>query len=74
MSISGLNLTISSETPHHNLYCNSSTVKMAAKIDAPGKCELRTVFCFLPAEGWSFAETHHRMTNLYGNTLLEMVV
>lgn len=39
---------------------------MAAMINAPAKCELRSVICFLQAEGYSAAEIHCRMSIVYG--------
>ena len=39
---------------------------MAATIDAPAKCELRSVIRFLQAEGRSAAEIHCRMSKVYG--------
>jgi hypothetical protein len=39
---------------------------MCAAIEIPGKCEIRTVICFLQAEDHSAAEIHCRMTAVYG--------
>lgn len=43
---------------------------MAATLDAPAKCELRSVIRFLQAEGCSAAEIHRRMSNVYGNNVM----
>ena len=45
-------------------------MKMAATIDAPAKCELRSVIRFLPAEGRSAAEIHRRMSKVYGENFM----
>ncbi|GBN64935.1 hypothetical protein AVEN_23301-1 [Araneus ventricosus] len=38
---------------------------MTSRIDAPAKCELRSVIRFLQAEGNSAAEIHRRMSRVY---------
>jgi transposase len=43
---------------------------MAATIDAPAKCELRSVIRFLQAEGRSAAEIHRRMSKVYGENFM----
>ena len=43
---------------------------MAATIDAPAKCELRSVICFLQAEGCIAAEIHRRMSKVYGENFM----
>ena len=43
---------------------------MAATIDAPAKCELRSVIRFLQAEGCSAAEIHCRMSKVYGENFM----
>ena len=45
-------------------------MKMAATIDAPAKCELRSVIRFLQAEGRSAAENHRRMIKVYGENFM----
>ena len=45
-------------------------MNMAATIDAPAKCELRSVIRFLQAEGHSAAEIHRRMSKVYGENFL----
>ena len=45
-------------------------MKMAATIDAPVKCDLRSVISFLQAEGSSAAEIHRRMSNVYGENFM----
>ena len=45
-------------------------VNMAATIDAPAKCELRSVIRFLQAEGRSAAEIHRRMSKVYGENFM----
>jgi len=45
-------------------------VKMAATIDAPAKCELRSVIHFLQAEGRSAAEIHRRMSKVHGENFM----
>ena len=45
-------------------------MKMAATIDAPAKCELRSVIRFLQAEGRSAAEIHSRMSKVYGENFI----
>ena len=45
-------------------------MNMAATIDAPAKCELRSVIHFLQAEGRSAAEIHHRMSKVYGENFM----
>jgi hypothetical protein len=39
---------------------------MCAAIETAGKCKIRTVICFLQAEGHSAAEIHCRMSAVYG--------
>ncbi|XP_046407890.1 histone-lysine N-methyltransferase SETMAR-like [Ischnura elegans] len=43
---------------------------MSAIIDAPAKCELRSVIRFLQAEGHSAAEIHRRMSRVYGENFM----
>ena len=43
---------------------------MAATIDSPAKCELRSVIRFLQVEGNSAAEIHRRMSRVYGETFM----
>jgi len=43
---------------------------MTAMIDAPAKCELRSVIHFLQAEGPSAAEIHRRMNKVYGENFM----
>jgi len=43
---------------------------MAATIDAPAKCELRSVIRFLQAEGHSAAEIYRRMSKVYGENFM----
>lgn len=43
---------------------------MAALIDSPAKCELRSVIRFLQAEGNSAAEIHRRMSRVYGESFI----
>jgi len=43
---------------------------MAATINSPAKCELRSVIRFLQAEGNSAAEIHRRMCQVYGEGLM----
>jgi len=43
---------------------------MAATIDAPAKCESRSVIRFLQAEGRSAAEIHRRMSKMYGENFM----
>ena len=43
---------------------------MAATIDAPAQCELRSVIRFLQAEGRSAAEIHRRMSKVYGENFM----
>jgi hypothetical protein len=45
-------------------------MNMAATIDAPAKCELRSVIRFLQAEGRSYAEIHRRMNKGASQTTL----
>ena len=45
-------------------------MNMAATIDAPAKCELRSVIRFLQAEGRSAAEIHRRMSKVYGENFM----
>ena len=45
-------------------------VNMAATIDAPAKCELRSVIRFLQGEGRSAAEIHRRMSKVYGENCM----
>ena len=45
-------------------------MNMAATIDAPAKCELRSVIHFLQAEGHSAAEIHRRMSKVYGENFM----
>ena len=45
-------------------------MNMAATIDAPTKCELRSVILFLQAEGRSAAEFHRRMSKVYGENFM----
>ena len=47
---------------------------MAATIDTPAKCELRSVIRFLQAEGHSAAEIHRRMSKVYGENFMSDVV
>ncbi|XP_057658850.1 zinc finger protein 845-like isoform X1 [Diorhabda carinulata] len=47
-----------------------SHVKMSAIIDAPAKCELRSVIRFLQVEGHSAAEIHQRMSRVYGENFM----
>ena len=49
-------------------------MSMAATIDAPAKCELQSVICFLQADGRSATEIHRRMSKVYGENLWVMVV
>lgn len=43
---------------------------MAVTIDAPAKCEVRSVIRFLQAEGCSAAEIHRRMSRIYGEEFM----
>ena len=43
---------------------------MAATINSPAKCELRSVIRFLQAEGNSATEIHRRMCQVYGEGLM----
>jgi len=43
---------------------------MAATIDVPAKCDLRSVILFLQADGRSAAEIHRRMSKLYGENFM----
>ena len=45
-------------------------MKMAATIDVPAKCDLRSVIRFLQAEGRSAAEIHRRMSKAYGEKFM----
>ena len=45
-------------------------MNMVATIDAPAKCELRSVIRFLQAEGRSAAEIHRRMSKVYGENFM----
>ncbi len=45
-------------------------MNMATTIDAPAKCELRSVIRFLQAEGRSVAEIHRRMSKVYGEKFI----
>ena len=45
-------------------------MNMAATIDAPAKCELRSVIRFLQAEGRTTAEINRRMSKVYGENFM----
>ncbi|GBN51243.1 hypothetical protein AVEN_8936-1 [Araneus ventricosus] len=45
-------------------------VNMASRIDAPVKCEFRSVIHFLQAEGNSAAESHRRMSLVKGENFV----
>ena len=44
-------------------------MKKAAMIDAPAKCQLRSVIRFMQAEGRSAAEIHGRMSIYNGGSI-----
>ncbi|GBN56640.1 hypothetical protein AVEN_244793-1 [Araneus ventricosus] len=43
---------------------------MTSRIDAPAKCELRSVIRFYPPEGNNAAEIHRRMSRVYGKNFI----
>ena len=61
---------LSSSAPMLQSYPRYGHVNVAAMIDAPAKCELRSIIRFLQAEGHSAAEIHCRMSKVYGENFM----
>ena len=43
---------------------------MATTMEAPAKCEIRSIIRFLQAEGQNAAEIHRRLCIVYGETII----